>query len=219
VQLFAHTRPSKRGKRRAQSNMVNYNTLIVGVGGQGVLTIAQILARAGVFQGYKVLMAEIHGMAQRGGRVPCSVRFGDSINSPTIPEGGANLVISLEYAEVLTSVPYASRETVFVLNKEMSLPPLTTIGLGRYPETDEVIHAVERTSSKILVIDAPEIAKKAGSSITVSSVMLGAGVAAGKVPVADKSVKQAMGVILPQRYLEVNMKAYQMGRNEALERK
>jgi indolepyruvate ferredoxin oxidoreductase beta subunit len=199
--------------------MVQYSTLVVGVGGQGVLTIAQILARAGVFQGYKVLMAEIHGMAQRGGRVPCSVRFGELINSPTIPEGGANLVISLEYAEVLTSVPYASRETVFVLNREMSLPPLTTIGLGRYPTTDEVIHAVERISSKILVIDASEIARKVGSPITVGSVMLGAGVAAGKVPVDDKSVKEAMRVILPTRYLEVNMKAYQMGREEALGKK
>ncbi len=199
--------------------MVQYDTVIVGIGGQGILTIAQILARAGMFQGYNVLMSEIHGMAQRGGRVPCSVRFGDSINSPTIPEGGANLVISLENAEVLTSIPYASRETVFVLNKEMSLPPMITIGLGRYPTTDEVIHSVEQISGKILVIDALEIARKAGLSITVSSVMLGAGVAAGKVPVDDKSVKEAMKVVLPQRYLEVNMKAYKMGLDEAMEKK
>lgn len=199
--------------------MVNYSTLLVGVGGQGVLTAAQVLARAGMIQGYNVLTAEIHGMAQRGGRVPCSVRFGDSISSPTIPEGGANLVISLEFAEVLTSIPYGSIETVFVINKEMSLPPLTTIGLGRYPTANEVIHAVEQTSNKILVIDAAAIARKAGSSLTASSVMLGAGVAAGRVPVDDKSMQEAMRAILPQGYLDVNIKAYELGHMEALKKK
>jgi indolepyruvate ferredoxin oxidoreductase beta subunit len=198
--------------------MVNYSTLVVGIGGQGILTAAQILARAGMIQGYNVLTAEIHGMAQRGGRVPCSVRFGGSISSPTIPEGGANLVIALEFAEVLTSIPYGSTETVFVINKEMSLPPLTTIGLGRYPAADEVIHAVEQTSTKILVIDAPAIARKAGSSLTTNSVMLGAGVAAGRVPVDDKSMQEAMRATLPQRYLGVNIKAYELGRTEALKK-
>jgi indolepyruvate ferredoxin oxidoreductase beta subunit len=199
--------------------MVNYSTLLVGFGGQGILTAAQILARAGMMQGYKVLMAEIHGMAQRGGRVPCSVRFGDSISSPTIPEGGANLVIALEFAEVLTSIPYGSAETVFVISKEMSLPPIIGLGLGRYPSTDEVMRAVGQTSKKIVLIDSSVIARKAGSSLAASSAMLGAGVLAGKVPVDDKSMKEAMKTILPKGYIDVNIKAYELGRLEVLKGK
>lgn len=198
--------------------MVTYSTLLVGFGGQGILTAAQILARAGMIQGHKVLMAEIHGMAQRGGRVPCSVRFGDSINSPTIPEGGADLVIALEFAEVLTSIPYGSVETVFVINKEMSMPPGITIGFGRYPSKEEVMSAVRQTSTKIVLIDAPAIAKNVGSSLTASSAMLGAGVVAGNVPVDDKSMKEAMGIILPKGYVDMNIRAYEIGRVEALKK-
>jgi indolepyruvate ferredoxin oxidoreductase beta subunit len=199
--------------------VADYNTLITGIGGQGVLTTAQILARAGMFQGFKVLMAEIHGMAQRGGRVPCSVRFGDSIYSPTIPEGAANLVIALEFAEALTAIPFASSKTAFVLNKQISLPPMVTIGLGEYPSADEVIGAVKKTSSRILVIDAPEMARKVGPPMTANSVMLGAGVAAGQVPVEKHSITEAMKVVLSERNLEVNVKAYEMGYSEVLKSK
>jgi len=199
-----------------KQGMLNYSTLLVGYGGQGILTAAQILAKAGMMQGYKVLMAEIHGMAQRGGRVPCSVRFGDSISSPTIPDGGANLVIALEFAEVLTSIPYASADTVFVVSKEMSLPPIISLGLGRYPSTEEVLYAIRQTSTRVVLVDASGIAREAGSSLTASSAMLGAGVVAGKVPVDDKWMKEAMKVLLPKRYVEVNVKAYELGRLDVL---
>ncbi|WXG43273.1 MAG: indolepyruvate oxidoreductase subunit beta [Promethearchaeati archaeon SRVP18_Atabeyarchaeia-1] len=193
-----------------------YNVLVCGIGGQGILTTAQILAKAGMYEGFKVLMAEIHGMAQRGGRVPCSVRFGDSISSPTIPEGGANLVISLEFAEALTALPFASSKTVLVLNKQISIPPMIVIGLGRYPTADEVLGMVKKTSTMVLVIDAPRIATELGSQVAANSVMLGAGVAAGKVPVKRESVVEAMKGVFSGRNLEVNMKAYEMGRAEAL---
>jgi indolepyruvate ferredoxin oxidoreductase beta subunit len=197
----------------------DYNTLIVGVGGQGILTIAEILARAGMFQGFKVLMAEIHGMAQRGGRVPCSVRFGDSIHAAAIPEGAANLVISLEFAEVLTALPFSSEDTAFVINKQIITPPMITFGLGSYPKADEVIHSVRKVSKKVFEVDALEIARRAGLQSTVNSVMLGAGVAAGQVPVQKHSVTQAMEVVLSQRNLEVNVKAYDMGYSEIIKRK
>jgi len=199
--------------------MNDYSTLILGVGGQGVLTTAQILARAGMIEGHKVLMAEIHGMSQRGGRVPCSIRFGDSISSSTIPEGGADLVISLEFAETLASLPFASRKTVFALNRQMTLPPMVTIGLTHYPASDEVLRAIKQISTKLFLIDARVIAEKASSLMAVNNVMLGAGVSAGEVPVDDKSIEEAMKILLPQRYIEVNFRAYQMGRNEALKSK
>jgi indolepyruvate ferredoxin oxidoreductase beta subunit len=193
-----------------------YDTLIVGVGGQGVLTTAQILARAGMFEGHKVLMSEIHGMSQRGGRVPCGVRFGDLARSPTIPEGGADLVISLEFAETLTALPFASKKTIFVLNSEVTLPPMVTIGLTKYPTNDEVLRAIKQISTRLYQIDARIISERAGSLMAVNNVMLGAGVGAGHVPVGDKSITEAMEILLPKRYVAVNFKAYKMGRDETL---
>jgi indolepyruvate ferredoxin oxidoreductase beta subunit len=195
--------------------MTQYNTLIVGYGGQGILTTAEILARAGMFQGLKVLMAEVHGMAQRGGRVPCSVRFGDSVFSPTIPEGAANLVIALEFAEALTALPFASTGTVFVLNKQPSPPPMITLGLGKYPTSEEVISVLRKTSSTVLVIDVPEIARRVGSTIAANSAMLGAGVAVGKVPVEKKAIVEAMKAVFSGRNVDVNIKAYEIGHKEA----
>jgi indolepyruvate ferredoxin oxidoreductase beta subunit len=197
----------------------DYSTLIIGVGGQGILTIAEILARAGMFEGFKVLMAEIHGMSQRGGRVPCSVRFGDSIYSATIPEGAANLVISLEFAEVLTALPFSSGNTAIVINKQIAAPPMITIGLGKYPKAEEVISLVRMVSQRVFEIDAPDIARRAGLPATVNSVMLGAGVAAGRVPVQKNSVVEAMKVVFPRQNVEVNVKAYEMGYSEVMKRK
>jgi indolepyruvate ferredoxin oxidoreductase beta subunit len=199
--------------------MNDYSTLFLGVGGQGIITAAQILARAGMLEGHRVLMGEIHGMSQRGGRVPCSVRFGDSTYSSTVPEGGANLVISLEFAETLTSLPFASSKTVFAVNKQVAVPPMVTIGVTRYPTTEEVLRTIREISTKLFLIDARTIAEKAGSPVIVNSVMLGAGVSAGEVPVGDGSIAEAMKMFLPQRYVEINLRAYQMGRDEALKYK
>ena len=196
----------------------SYNTLVVGIGGQGILTVAEILARAGMLQGFKVLMAEIHGMAQRGGRVPCSVRFGDSIHSAQIPEGAANLVISLEFAEVLTALPFSSGSTAFVINRQILTPPMITIGQGRYPKTDEVISSVKKVSQRVFEIDALEIARRVGLQSAVNSVMLGAGVAAGRVPVEKHSIIEAMKTVLSERSLEVNVRAYEMGYSEITKR-
>jgi indolepyruvate ferredoxin oxidoreductase beta subunit len=207
--------PSRRRRRRQEINMVDdFNVLVIGIGGQGILTVAEILARAGMLQGFKVLMAEIHGMAQRGGRVPCSVRFGDSIHSAQIPEGAANLVISLEFAEALTALPFSSERTAFVINKQILTPPMITIGQGSYPKTEDVISSIKKVSNKVFEIDALGIARRAGLQSTVNIVMLGAGVAAGNVPVEKHSVIEAMKAVLSERSLQANTRAYELGYSE-----
>ena len=82
------------------------NVLIVGVGGQGVITVSKILAQLCLHNKLNVKQSEIHGMAKRGGAVFSHVRFGSEVYSPTIPLGQADILLALEWAEGLRWLPY-----------------------------------------------------------------------------------------------------------------
>ena len=106
--------------------MTTYNTLVTGVGGQGVLFISEILGMAALKEGLDVRVAEIHGMAQRGGSVTCNVRMGKRVYSPTITKGTADLIIGLEPLEVLRLLGYAHDETIVALNMNPIVPSSAT---------------------------------------------------------------------------------------------
>ena len=110
--------------------MDEYNILVAGVGGQGVIFLSEVLGEAALAEEFNVRVAEIHGMAQRGGSVTCHVRIGDEVHSPTVLEGCANLIIGFEPLEVLRLLKYANRETRVVLNKTPIVPPSCILGRG-----------------------------------------------------------------------------------------
>ena len=86
------------------------NVLIVGVGGQGVIMVSKLLAMICQRQGLEVKQSEVHGMAKRGGGVFSHVRFGPKVWSPTIPEGEADVLLAMEWAEGLRWLNYLRRD-------------------------------------------------------------------------------------------------------------
>ncbi|MGA2748567.1 MAG: indolepyruvate oxidoreductase subunit beta [Verrucomicrobiota bacterium] len=76
------------------------NIVVAGLGGQGVLTAADIIAEVALRAGYDVKKSEIKGMSQRGGSVACDVRFGAQIHSPMVPVGEADYLLVLEATQV-----------------------------------------------------------------------------------------------------------------------
>ena len=76
-----------------------HNVLFCGVGGQGVLTAAEICGVAAMGAGYHVKKSEVHGMAQRGGSVESHVRFGDTVYSPLISPGDADVLVCFNKGE------------------------------------------------------------------------------------------------------------------------
>ena len=107
------------------SNGVNqFNILIVGTGGQGQITLLQILAEAALIEGYDVKTSELHGLSQRGGSVEVHIRFGKKIFSPLIPQGQADLIIGLEMQECLKACYFANPKTNFLINKYIVPIPL-----------------------------------------------------------------------------------------------
>ncbi|AKG91664.1 indolepyruvate ferredoxin oxidoreductase, beta subunit [Geoglobus ahangari] len=185
------------------------NVLIVGVGGQGVLTTSGLLARAGMYEGLNVVSAETHGMAQRGGSVEVHLRFGD-VRAPLIPYGHADFIASLEPVEVLRYGQYMNENTVVLMNTRPISPPSVSTGDARYPSMDEILERVEGVTENIHLINASEIAERLGNIQAANVVMAGALIGLG-LPLSIESVEMAIADVMPEKIRDLNVKALREG--------
>ncbi|NOX84504.1 MAG: indolepyruvate oxidoreductase subunit beta [Chlorobi bacterium] len=143
--------------------------IISGVGGQGILTIAATIGTAALFEGLHLKQSEVHGMAQRGGDVQAHLRLSsDPISSDLIPEGEADLVISVEPLESLRFVNMLNTETGWLIT---SMNPFRNI--TNYPPLEEVLNAIWKLP-RYVTIDADKVAKDQGSVKVANIIVLGA---------------------------------------------
>lgn len=184
--------------------------VIVGVGGQGVILISEIIGRAALRAGIPVRAAETHGMAQRGGSVINHTRLG-CVYGPMVPEGGADILLALEPAEALRYGRYLSRGGVALVNTKPVLPTTVTTGQFRYPDIEEIL-APLRGIAQVIPMNATEIAERAGSSQAANIVMLGA--MSKFMPIEEALVLEALRDSVPRKYIDVNMKAFELGKAE-----
>ncbi|MCG2862914.1 MAG: indolepyruvate oxidoreductase subunit beta [Vulcanisaeta sp.] len=146
------------------------NIYLAGVGGQGLITFATVLGDAALRTGYKVLIAETHGLSQRGGSVDVHVRIGD-VDAPLIPRGGADVIVAFEILEAFRAVSYANEDTVFIVNRRLIRPPATR---QRIPRIEELEGILRNSIKNMHFINAYEDAVKLGNAIYENMVMLGA---------------------------------------------
>lgn len=185
--------------------------VIVGVGGQGVILISDVIGRAGVLAGKQVRGAETHGMAQRGGSVINHTRIGCSF-SPMVSPGSADLLVALEPAEALRFGHFLSPEGVALVNTQPVLPVTVTTGRARYPSLDELLEPLRGQCQRVLALDAVALAAKAGTRQAMNVVMLGA--LSQYIPLSEEHIIQALVEVVPQRYLEANKRAFLLGKAE-----
>ncbi len=152
----------------------SYNIIITGVGGQGVISLAKIIAQAALSSGFDVKMSEIHGLAQRGGHLETHIRIGKKIYSPLISFQGADLIIAFEPLETLRCLHYISNKTQLVINVSKIIPISSYMDKKEYPELKEIIKQLKNFTNKIFPIDATEkIEKIAKSTVPLNVFMLG----------------------------------------------
>ncbi len=183
--------------------------LFAGVGGQGVLTGAKILAQAMLGQGVHVFMSEVHGMAQRGGSVVCTVCAGE-VHSPLIADGTADAIISMEPVEALRRIHKLRSGGVVLTDVNPVIPPNVSMGYHEYPSLDDVFTELEERGT-LVTIDALQLARDAGHAITKNIVMLGALAGLGIPPVARDAVMASVREAIPDSYMEMNEKAFNLG--------
>lgn len=193
---------------------MKYNIQLVGVGGQGVLLASTVLGNAAVAEGMEAAMSEVHGMAQRGGSVQCSVRIGQDIYSPLIPKGGADLLLGFEPAETLRSVTSVSKGSYIITNTSPVVPISVSIGQGTYPPLDEILEALRSVNDHVVAIDATAKAIEAGRAITANAVLIGAIAAVKGFPLSKQRVLDALLAAVPAKARDVNVRAFDLGYQE-----
>ena len=191
--------------------MKTVNVSLVGVGGQGIILTADLLARAAAIAGFDVKKSEIHGMAQRGGSVISQVRFGASVASPIIPEGGSDVLVAFDKLEALRWAHLLAPGGQVLLN-DIYLTPVTVTS-GQQPDVAGLEERIAAAFPGAMKIDAPALAAKAGNPRTMNRVLAGALASPAAFPV--KAWKKAMEERLPPKLLEVNEKAFALGAEAA----
>ncbi|MEJ2249551.1 MAG: indolepyruvate oxidoreductase subunit beta [Candidatus Lokiarchaeota archaeon] len=188
-----------------------FNILNVGVGGQGIISATQILAWAAMRDNYQVRTAETHGMAQRGGSVSSFLRFGKNVEGPLIPKGLTDILLAFETSEALRYAEYAGSETYIFINKKFIYPPGLNKNKTHYPETEEIVDYLNNITDHVYVIDASEIALKAGNSRTLNVVMLGVISGLNILPISKSSLEESIYQFVPSKAKEVNHIAFKLG--------
>lgn len=182
------------------------DVILCGVGGQGVLSAASILAEAGLRSGLEVRQGEIHGMAQRGGAVQASLRLADGpIASDLVPRGTAGLLLSLEPLEALRYTDYLAEDGSLVSAGE----PMKNI--PDYPDLESVLERL-RHHPRALVVPAVALARKAGSAHAANAVLLGA--AAHLLPLDPEVILEVVTDGFRQKgekVVQANRKAFRSG--------
>jgi len=193
--------------------MKEFNMIVAGVGGQGAITLMRIIAEAALKQGYDVKTSELHGLAQRGGSVPCQIRFGDKIYSHLVMQGEANLIIAMEPLEALRACYFASKEnkTIFLVNSYSIIPLSVPILKMKYPSLEEIKESLKNFSSQVIVLNAADKVKKVTGNIVMANIyLLGYAIAKGLLPIKKEHLLKALEEIVPKRYLEDNKKVFEL---------
>jgi indolepyruvate ferredoxin oxidoreductase beta subunit len=186
---------------------VKHDLVLAGVGGQGVLSVAAILAEAARRSGLVVRQGEVHGMSQRGGAVQATLRLADGpIAGDLVARGGADLVLGVEPVEALRYLEYLAPGGRLVTATD----PYENV--SDYPPLEQVLAAVRAVPGAVLV-EAGELARRAGSGRTANVVMVGA--ASVFLPIPAEVIEACLVdgfAAKGERVVEANRRAFALGR-------
>ena len=185
------------------------NIMIVGVGGQGSLLASKMLGKLLLSRGYDVKVSEVHGMSQRGGSVVTYVRYGEKVYSPVIDKGEADFIISFEKLEAARWISYLKKGGKIIVSNQEVDPMPVIIGAAQYPEN--LIEKRIAAGADVDAIDALDLALEAGSSKAVNLVLMGR--LSKYFDATEEMWMEALEACVPPKFLELNKKAFELGRN------
>ena len=182
--------------------------MIVGVGGQGTLLASRILGNTVINEGYDVKLSEVHGMSQRGGSVVTYVKYGEKVYSPIIGKGEADIILAFELLEAYRALPYLKKGGKIIVNNQKMNPMPVITGAAEYPQEIEKKIAAE---ANLISVDALSLAKEAGNIKAVNVVLIG--LLAKSSEIAKEAWLETLKTTVPPKFLDVNLKAFELGYN------
>jgi indolepyruvate ferredoxin oxidoreductase, beta subunit len=199
----------KRKTTKMDKKINQFNILIVGTGGQGLITLLQVISEAALLEGYDVKTSELHGLSQRGGSVEVHIRFGKEIDSPMVAQGRADLILALEEQEALNGIYFAGPKTKFLINQMMLPIPLKNL----LPEP-LILEKIKKITKDITLVPADNIAKEKLQNRVVSGIYLLAFASfKNMLPLKQESIKEAVRKIIPAQFLECNLQALELAKS------
>ena len=189
--------------------METKNIMIVGVGGQGSLLASKMLGSLLLAEGYDVKVSEVHGMSQRGGSVVTYVRYGDKVASPVIDEGEADYIVSFELMEAARWLPFLKEDGRIVTNIQQIDPMPIITGAAEYPE--DLVEKLNASGAKVDALDCVKLAEEAGSVKAVNLVLMGR--LSHYFDLPEEAWMKALEANVPEKFLELNKKAFALGRD------
>lgn len=181
--------------------------LLVGVGGQGIILAADVLARTLLEAGFDVKLSEVHGMSQRGGCVYTSVKFGDKVHSPLVERGEADYLVAFEQMEAARWISHLRPGGKVIISDEKINPLSVLLGIDEYP--NDLFGALEEYGVEINIVSAIELAEKAGNRRAANVALLGA--LAQGLSVDVETWRSVIKERVPVKTIEINLKAFDLG--------
>ncbi len=181
--------------------------LFSGVGGQGILLATSITAHACLFEGYDVKVSEVHGMAQRGGSVVGSIRFGRQVFSPIISD--ADIIVSLEKLESLRYIEKLRNDGIIIIN-DYEVLPISMFG-GNFSYPHDIIEKIKNFTDNFFIINAMKIAEQIGSAKTMNVILIG--FLSNFLPVDTDNWIRSIKKVVQKKILDLNLKAFDLGKN------
>lgn len=179
-----------------------FNIVILGVGGQGLMTLLRVLSEAASGGGFDVKTSELHGLSQRGGSVSVHIRFGERVWSPMVPQGQANLIIALEQQEALNGLYFANKKSVFLVNE------YETSTMAQTANQTEIENELKKITNQVYFVPSSETCRKELGSEVVSGVyLLGYVLNKGYLALKKEDIIEAIKKTMPEKYWELNLKA------------
>lgn len=188
---------------------MNTNILIVGVGGQGTLLASVLLGNLALMKDYDVKLSEVHGMSQRGGSVVTHVKISDeTVNSPLIEKGEADVILAFEELEAYRWLPYLKEGGTMYMNTQQITPMPVVIGQAEYPA--DVMGTINEAAGEVKAFDALQIATECGSVKAVNVVLLGA--ASNALPFEEAEWIEVIEKFVKPKFVDLNKVAFAKGR-------
>ena len=198
---------SKKEIKTEKNNRV-FNCVIVGTGGQGLITLLEVLSDAAIKSGLDAKTSELHGLSQRGGSVEVHIKFGKKVFSPLVEAKKADLIVGLEMQECLKAAYFSGPQTQYLINKtEVAIPGKPLLA------EEEIIGNLKKFTKKIEVIDAAGICQEELGTAAVSGVYLLCVAAFKKmIPLVPETMLEAIKSSVAPKHLDVNVKAWELAK-------
>ncbi|MBQ6455255.1 MAG: indolepyruvate oxidoreductase subunit beta [Eggerthellaceae bacterium] len=186
------------------------NILLAGVGGQGTVLAAKVLAQAAQSKGWQVRTAETIGMAQRGGNVTSHVRMGnegEQVHSSLIAKKTAQLIIAFEPAEAARALEYLAPDGIVVTASSAVQPVTVALSGGAYRASDVIASLRAKLGERLIVVDDAAITEAVGSRKVLNTVLLASALFAEIIDLNLDDLRHAIEICVKPRFIELNQRA------------